>query len=221
MLTMASNDPRPNGRAWASTRIGSTWSSTASLRNTPAAAVGSTQRSAAMTCTPYSRARKTDVAPRPEPRSRTRMPGRRSRSAARSSSSHSGCGPMSRSTSHLASYFEDLGKASRVRWSRAGMPRSSGTTTYAVEPVHGAGVCEVRASVGAHEAVRGEVSERRAAGEGELEVELRPQVAQHLGHAVGAGEGEAVDVRPADADRCRTQGQCHEDVCPATDPAVE
>ena len=65
----------------------------------------------------------------------------------------------------------------------------------------------------ADEPVRGEVGERRAPGERQLEVELGAEVAQHLGHAVGAGERESVDVRPADADRRRPERQRDEDVC--------
>ena len=106
---MASKLPFPNGRACASARTAVTRLATLALANTAAASSAAIHQSAATTWTPYSRARKTDVAPLPEPKSRTCIPGRRSRSRARSSSSHNGFGPMSRSSNHAGSYRDERG----------------------------------------------------------------------------------------------------------------
>ncbi len=60
----------------------------------------SNHKSVAQTCTPNSRRRKTDDIARPHPRSRTRMPGRRSRASASHSVSQ-GVGPAADPGEHL------------------------------------------------------------------------------------------------------------------------
>src|SRR3954463_9182515 len=118
MQMMASKNLPEKGSEWASAFRAVTESPTPNLSKVAAASSGGTQRSAAQTFAPYSLARKTEVAPLPDPRSRTRMPGRRSRSFARSSSSQSGFGPMSDSTSHLGSYVDERGYSARFSASR-------------------------------------------------------------------------------------------------------
>jgi hypothetical protein len=74
MLTTASKNPVANGSARASAWIGNTASPTAASRIRLSRSVASNHRSVAQTCTPNSRCRKIDEAPRPQPRSSTRMP---------------------------------------------------------------------------------------------------------------------------------------------------
>ena len=76
-------------------------------------------RSVAHTCTPNSRRRKIDDAARPQPRSSTRMPGRRSSAAASHSVSQSEFAPpLALAMIHSGWYFEARGKRSETkRWS--------------------------------------------------------------------------------------------------------
>src|SRR6266545_1026755 len=118
MLTIASNSSFWNGRWRTSAFTAVTASSTPASRRTSFTSSVSTHRSHAVTVTAHSRARNTEVAPRPDPKSRTRIPGRNARAGRISSSCHSGCGPISRSRSHRGSYREDRGK-------RSGLTRAS------------------------------------------------------------------------------------------------
>ena len=82
-----------NGSHRASARIGKTPSSTPASRTRWIFSVALNHRSVAQTCTPNSRRRKTDDIARPQPRSRTRMPGRRASASASHSVSHKGLAP--------------------------------------------------------------------------------------------------------------------------------
>src|SRR3954469_16471837 len=107
------------------------------------------------------------------------------------------------------------------------MPRSSGTGPDRVDTVPSLGsrggpglpgswpfdgVGAASGAGGADEAVGGEVVQGRAAAERHREVELGPEVAQHLRDTVGPGDGQAVDVRTPDADGRRAEGEGHESV---------
>ena len=76
--TMASKNSSANGSDRASAWIGNTPSSTPASRMRWWFSEALNHRSVAHTCTPNSRCRKIDDAARPQPRSSTRMPGRRS-----------------------------------------------------------------------------------------------------------------------------------------------
>ncbi len=68
------------------------------------------QRSVAQTCAPNSRLRKIDEAARPQPRSSTRMPGRKSIAAASHSLSHSGlAAPLTLARTQSGLYFAARG----------------------------------------------------------------------------------------------------------------
>ena len=72
-------------------------------------------RSVAQTCTPNSRRRKIDDAARPQPRSSTRMPGRKSSAAASHSVSHSALAPpLMLAMTHSGLYFEERGNRSET-----------------------------------------------------------------------------------------------------------
>src|SRR5436190_20108392 len=84
-------------------------------------------RSVAQTCTPTTRARKIDDVARPQPRSRTRMPGLRSRSAVSHSVSHNGFAPpltLARTQSGL--YFDARGNLGAASLRSAVIEVSSG-----------------------------------------------------------------------------------------------
>ena len=91
---LAAADEWPgSGSAWASARIGKTPSATPASRMRWKFSEALHHRSTAQTCTPNSRRKKTDDIARPQPRSSTRMPGRRSSASVSHSVSHSGLAP--------------------------------------------------------------------------------------------------------------------------------
>ena len=93
MHTMASKNSAANGSDRASAWIGKTPSSTPASRTRWRFSEALNHRSVAQTCTPNSRRRKIDEAPRPHPRSSTRMPGCRSSASVSHSVSHSELAP--------------------------------------------------------------------------------------------------------------------------------
>src|SRR5215831_15116570 len=73
-------------------------------------------RSVAQTCTPNSRARKIDDEARPQPRSSTRIPGRRGRTVVSHSVSQSTFAPpLAFARTHSGWYCDDRGKRSEKR----------------------------------------------------------------------------------------------------------
>src|SRR5215470_9325405 len=77
------------------------------------------QRSVAQTCTPNSRCRKIDEAARPQPRSRTRMPGRNSSASVSHSVNHSEFAPpLTLAITHSGWYRVERGNRSETSsWS--------------------------------------------------------------------------------------------------------
>src|SRR6185503_20211049 len=81
-------------------------------------------RSVAHTCTPNSRRRKTDDAARPQPRSRTRMPGRRSMASVSHSVSHREFAPpLTLAMIHSGWYADERGNLGETN--RSSMFRSN------------------------------------------------------------------------------------------------
>src|SRR5271163_80838 len=99
MHTMASKNSSANGSDRASAWTGNTPSSTPASRMRCRFSEALNQRSVAQTCTPNAR---------PQPRSSTRMPGRKSISEASHSLSHSGlAAPLTLARTHSGSYFAE------------------------------------------------------------------------------------------------------------------
>src|SRR5215831_6711906 len=91
-------------------------------------------RSVAQTCTPNSRRRKIDDAARPQPRSSTRMPGRKfSAEVSHSVSQSEFAPPLALARTHSGWYCEDRGKFEEMnRWSEVTVPDSR--TTHRRDP---------------------------------------------------------------------------------------
>src|SRR5205807_7009152 len=109
MLMIASNQSYGNGRLLASQYIGMTLSGHPASETRRAFAVGSIQRSAAVTYTPYSFARNMELSDLPHPRSRTRIPSTISSFSHNHSVSQSGFGPIECMMSQDRSYPADRG----------------------------------------------------------------------------------------------------------------
>src|SRR5688572_26444091 len=115
MLTITSKNSGANGSERASAWIGNTPSSTPAswIRCWFSAALN--QRSVAQTCTPNSRRRKIDDDARPQPRSSTLIPGRRSIALVSHSVSHSALAPpLAFASTQSGWYFEERGKRSEM-----------------------------------------------------------------------------------------------------------
>ncbi len=91
---MASKAPSAKGSACASAWIGVTRSARPAASTRRWFSCGLIQRSAAVTWTPNSFAKKIDDTALPQPRSRMRIPGLRSIASLRYSASHSAFGPI-------------------------------------------------------------------------------------------------------------------------------
>ena len=101
MDTAASKKSSAKGSARASAWMGKTLSATSASRIRWRFSEALNHRSVAQTWTPNSRARKTDDAARPQPRSSTRMPGFSSRPSASHSVIHRGlAAPLTPAASH-------------------------------------------------------------------------------------------------------------------------
>src|SRR6266700_2200309 len=108
--TMTSKNSAANGSERASAWIGKTPSSTPASRIRWPFSVGLNQRSVAQTCTPNSRRKKIDDAARPQPRSRTRIPGRNFSAAASHSAIQSAfAAPLALASTHSGLYFDERG----------------------------------------------------------------------------------------------------------------
>src|ERR1039458_8658862 len=113
--TMASKKSTANGSDRASAWIGNTPSSTPASRIRWAFSETLNHRSVAQTCTPNSRRRKIDEDARPQPRSSTRMPGRKSNAAVSHSVSQSELAPpLTLDVTHSGWYCEERGKRSET-----------------------------------------------------------------------------------------------------------
>ena len=116
MDTMASKNSAANGSDRASAWIGKTPSSTPASRMRWRFSEALNHRSVAQTCTPNSRRRKIDDIARPQPRSSTRMPGRRSSASASHSVSHSELAPpLTPASTHSGWYAEARGNRSEIK----------------------------------------------------------------------------------------------------------
>ena len=112
MPTMASKNSSANGSDRASAWIGKTSLSTPASRIRWRFSEALNHRSVAQTCTPNSRHRKIDDDARPQPRSSTRMPGRKASAAASHSVSQSEFAPpLTLAITHSGWYREERGKA--------------------------------------------------------------------------------------------------------------
>src|SRR5471032_3118858 len=120
MLTMASKNSSANGSDRASAWIGNTPSSTPASRIRWRFSEALNHRSAAQTCTPNSRRRKMDDDARPQPRSSTRMPGRKSIAVVSHSVTQSEFDPpLTLAKTHSGWYCEERGNRSETsRWSK-------------------------------------------------------------------------------------------------------
>ena len=115
MHTMASKKSAANGSDRASAWIGNTPSSTPASRIRWMFSEALNHRSVAQTCTPNSRRRKIDDAARPQPRSSTRMPGRKSSAVVSHSVSQSELAPpLTLAMTHSGWYCEERGKRSEA-----------------------------------------------------------------------------------------------------------
>src|SRR5437870_2191589 len=115
MLTMASKKSAANGSERASAWIGKTPSSTPASRMRWMFSEALNHRSVAQTCTPNSRRRKIDDIARPQPRSSTRIPGRKSSAAASHSVNHSALAPpLTLAMTHSGWYFDERGNRSET-----------------------------------------------------------------------------------------------------------
>src|SRR5881396_3004335 len=119
MLTMASKNSSANGSDRASAWIGNTPSSMPASRIRWMFSDALNHRSVDQTCTPNSRRRKIDDAARPQPRSSTRSPGRKSIAPASHSVSQSALvPPLEFATTHSGWYREARGNRSEnSHWS--------------------------------------------------------------------------------------------------------
>src|SRR5436190_14258759 len=80
-------------------------------------------RSVAQTCTPNSRCKKIDDAARPQPRSRTRMPGLSGSASLSHSANHSELAPpLALAASHSGWYLDERGKRSDFNVSGVDIP---------------------------------------------------------------------------------------------------
>src|SRR3989442_13510407 len=112
---MASKNSSANGSDRASAWIGNTPSSTPASRIRSMFSETLNQRSVAQTCTPNSRRRKIDDAARPQPRSNTRMPGRKSSAVVSHSVIQSEFAPpLTLATIHSGWYCEERGNRSET-----------------------------------------------------------------------------------------------------------
>src|SRR6266478_6389179 len=112
---MASKNSVAKGSDRASAWIGNTPSSTPASRIRWIFSEALNHRSVAQTCTPNSRRRKIDDDARPQPRSSTRMPGRRSNAAASHSVIQSEFAPpLALAMTHSAWYCEERGNHSET-----------------------------------------------------------------------------------------------------------
>src|SRR5438552_12136376 len=127
MHTMASKNSAANGSERASAWIGKTPSSTPASRIRWMFSEALNHRSVAHTCTPNSRRRKIDDDARPQPRSSTRMPGRKSIAAASHSVIQSEFAPpLTLARTHSGWYCEERGKLVEMnRLSEVTVPRFS------------------------------------------------------------------------------------------------
>src|SRR5215813_1467253 len=115
MHTMASKNSAANGSERASAWIGNTPSSTPASRIRCVFSEALNQRSVAQTCAPNSRRKKIDDAARPQPRSSTRMPARKSSAAASHSLSHSAlAAPLTLARTHSGWYLAERGNRSET-----------------------------------------------------------------------------------------------------------
>src|SRR5258707_11054741 len=115
MQTTASKNSAAKGSDRASAWTGKTPSSTPASRIRWMFSDTLNQRSVAQTCTPNSRRRKIDDDARPQPRSSTRMPGRKSSAAASHSVIHSALAPpLTLAMTHSGWYFEERGNRSET-----------------------------------------------------------------------------------------------------------
>src|SRR5579863_2410879 len=119
MHMMASKKFAAKGRERASAWIGKTPSSTPASRTRRTFSDALNQRSVAQTCTPHSRRRKIEEHARPQPRSSTRIPERRSSAVASHSVSQSELAPpLALAIIQSAWYCEARGNCSQTnRWS--------------------------------------------------------------------------------------------------------
>src|ERR1039457_5227923 len=109
--TTASKNFAPNGNDRASAWIGNTPSRTPASRIRSMFSDALNHKSAAQTWTPNSRCRKIDDDARPQPRSNTRWPGRKSNAAVSHSVSHSEFAPpLALAMTHSGWYCEERGK---------------------------------------------------------------------------------------------------------------
>src|SRR5438876_1566668 len=115
MLTTASKNSAANGSDRASAWMGKTPSSTPASRMRWRFSEALNQRSVAQTCTPNSRRRKIDEDARPQPRSSTLIPGRRSRAAVSHSVNQSALAPpLALAMTHSGWYWEERGNRSET-----------------------------------------------------------------------------------------------------------
>src|SRR5262245_419398 len=113
MQTIASKKFAAKGSDRASACRGNTPSTTPASRIRSIFSDALNHRSVAQTCTPNSRLRKIDDDARPQPRSKTRMPGRRSNTDVSHSVSQSTLAPpLALARTHSGLYWEDRGKRS-------------------------------------------------------------------------------------------------------------
>src|SRR6266576_1199709 len=119
---MASKNSVAKGSDRASAWIGNTPSSTLASRIRWMFSETLNHRSVAQTCTPNSRRRKIDDAARPQPRSSTRMPGRKSSAEASHSVSQSEFAPpLTLARTHSGWYCEERGNRSETSRLSEGM----------------------------------------------------------------------------------------------------
>src|SRR5436190_5722357 len=115
METMASKNSAANGSDRASAWIGKTPSPTPASWIRWRFSEGLNHRSVAQTCTPNSRRRKIDDAARPQPRSKTRIPGCKSNAFVSHSVNHSEFAPpLTLANIHSGLYCEDRGKVAEM-----------------------------------------------------------------------------------------------------------
>src|SRR2546422_6626956 len=113
MHTTASKNSAANGSERASAWIGNTPFSTPASRIRCRLSEALNHKSVAQTWTPNSRCRKIDDAARPQPRSNTRIPGRRSSAEASHSVSHSALAPpLTLALIHSRWYLDERGNRS-------------------------------------------------------------------------------------------------------------
>src|SRR5437773_753830 len=124
---MASKNSAANGSDRASAWMGNTPSSMPASRMRWRFSEALNHRSVAQTCTPNSRRRKIDDAARPQPRSSTRIPGRKSSAEVSHSVSQSEFAPpLTLVRTHSGWYCEERGKLVEMnRLSEVTVPRFS------------------------------------------------------------------------------------------------